>query len=173
MQQHLADGQTPVEGGNRCVLETCQKFGGQERTELPTMLLPVNKSAPVKLTSQGQITRHDLTAASSTYTIMTNPSGKMSPATIDTSPGAFSWNHGAVVALRDAAAAKLNRQPAEMAETNILSGLMLPFLTPARDTSSIASAGVYAPKPARFAIAGSAILTFHCGPVSPTLTHMG
>lgn len=56
MQQHLSERQTPVKGGNRCILETCERFGGQARTALPTILLPVNKSAPVKLTWQCQIT---------------------------------------------------------------------------------------------------------------------
>jgi len=59
-------------------------------------------------------------------------------------PGALSWNHGAVLVLKALAAAKERRHPAETEDKKTLSTRMLPFFTPALDTSSMVSAGVYA-----------------------------
>jgi hypothetical protein len=84
----------------------------------------VNRSAPVNTT-------------------MTNPMGNTRAPVTLINPGAFSWNHGAVLATKDAAPPKLRRQPAEMAERNTRSARMFPFFTPALETSSMASAGVY------------------------------
>lgn len=72
------------------------------------------------------------------------PIGKTRAPIILIKPGAFSWYHGDARAMSIAALPKLRRQPAETAERNTLSGRILPFLTPARETSSIASAGEYA-----------------------------
>ena len=49
--------------------------------------------------------------------------------------------------LIETAQAKLNRHPADTAERKTLSGLIFPFFAPARDTSSMASSGVYTPTP--------------------------
>ncbi len=46
-----------------------------------------------------------------------------------------------MVVIRDAAAPKLKRQPAETAERKIMSGLILALFTPERETSSMVSAG--------------------------------
>jgi len=82
---------------------------------------------------------------------MTIPLGNTKPLIILIKPGAFSWNHGAAVAMRAEAEAKLTRQPDEKADMKILSGRILPFRAPIRDMSSMVSAGVYATVLARFA----------------------
>lgn len=58
-------------------------------------------------------------------------------------PGAFFEYQGAALVLSTLPAAKDSRQPADTPLRKILSGRMLPFLTPARDTISMVSAGVY------------------------------
>lgn len=83
-----------------------------------TIKVPVQRSAPVN-------------------TINTNPHGKTIAPAVLIRPGAFSWNHGAVIVLSDVAAAKDSRHPAETALRKTFSGLIRPFLTPARDTSSM------------------------------------
>ncbi len=88
------------------------------------MVVPVNRSAPVS-------------------TIITKPMGKIKAPIILIRPGALSWNQGAVLALSAAAEAKHSRQPADTAERKTLSGRIFPFFTPARETNSIVSAGVY------------------------------
>lgn len=84
----------------------------------------VNRSAPVNTT-------------------ITKPKGKTRAPIILINPGAFSWYHGAVLAMSDAAHPKLKRQPAETADRKTLSGRIVAFFTPACETSSVVSAGVY------------------------------
>lgn len=86
------------------------------------MNVPVQRSAPVS-------------------TIITKPKGKINAPIDRIKPGAFSWYHGDAFVLRALAAAKERRQPADTAERKTLSGRMLPFFTPARDTISMVSAG--------------------------------
>lgn len=76
-----------------------------------------------------------------TYTIITKPNGKIRAPAVLIKPGALSWNQGDAFVLKALAAAKERRQPAETADRKTLSGRMLPFFTPALDTSSIVSAG--------------------------------
>lgn len=76
--------------------------------------------------------------------IMTIPLGKIKPLIILIRPGAFSWNHGAAVAMTAEAEVKLTRQPAMKAEKKILSGRALPLMAPIRDINSAVSFGVYA-----------------------------
>jgi hypothetical protein len=56
-------------------------------------------------------------------------------------PGAFSWYHGAVLVLRDAAHANAKIAPAMTELKNILSIRILALLTPAREHCSVASFG--------------------------------
>lgn len=58
------------------------------------------------------------------------------------SPGALSEYHGEALMLSVQAPANPKSAPADTAEKKTLSGLMLPFLTPARETSSMVSCGV-------------------------------
>jgi hypothetical protein len=71
------------------------------------------------------------------------PYGKTSAPMARINPAAFSWNHGELCMLRWDAHAKERIIPALTELKNTLSILMFPLTTPARDTSSVVSRGVY------------------------------
>lgn len=62
--------------------------------------------------------------------------------------------------LMETAQAKLNKHPADTAERKTLSGLIFPFFAPARDTSSIASSGVYTLTPITLTTVGFDIFEY-------------
>jgi hypothetical protein len=90
-----------------------------------TRKLPVHRSAPVRTT-------------------MHRPYGKTSADKVRMRPGAFSWYQGDAFVDRTVAQAKERRHPVETELRNTLSRRVFPLKTPARDTISIVSAGVYA-----------------------------
>lgn len=76
--------------------------------------------------------------------IMHRPYGKTIELMVRISPGAFSWNHGAVAVLRRLPQANASRPPPETALRKIFSSGMLPLVTPAREMISITSGGLNA-----------------------------
>lgn len=88
-----------------------------------TMNVPVHRSAPVR-------------------TISTKPYGKTMAPRRRAGPGAFSWSHGLVLAVKHEAAAKERRHPALTDDRNTLRGCMRPLWTPALETISVTWLGV-------------------------------
>lgn len=87
------------------------------------MNVPVHRSAPVR-------------------TISTKPYGKTMAPRRRAGPGAFSWSHGLVLAVKHEAAAKERRHPALTDDRNTLRGCMRPLWTPALETISVTWLGV-------------------------------
>ncbi|CAF3643935.1 unnamed protein product [Fusarium graminearum] len=72
---------------------------------------------------------------------VTKPNGNTMAPIILIKPGAFSWYHGAVKTVNETAHPKERIHPPEIPDKKTLSGLDLPFFTPALQMSSAVSAG--------------------------------
>lgn len=132
----------PQKVTNQCI-NIFQTERRRWRTEI--VVICTHQSPTVCLLVSGELTMKDPVQRSVPVTMTrVSPKGKTSAASVRMSPGAFSWNQGAVLVLSNTAQANDKSMPAITELKNILSSLMFALATPARPMSSTVSLGEYA-----------------------------